>query len=65
MGYELNKEELIHSPEDDGYYWEVYRESKKLVCGRETFDIFHSQLFKAKKGAELSRELGRLRWEEI
>ena len=65
MGYKLNNEELIHSSEDNGYYWSVYRQSKKLVCGEKTFDIFHSQLFKTERGAELSRKKGKLRWEEI
>ena len=65
MKCELNFPELIHSSEDNGCYWEVYKHSKKLVCGEKTFDIFHSQLFKTKRGAELSRKKEKLRWERI
>ena len=61
----LNSPELIHSPEDNGYYWEAYTQSKKLVCGEKMFDIFHSQLFKTERGAELSQEKEKLKWEEI
>ena len=65
MKIKLNKEKLIYCAGDNGYHWEVYRRSKQLVHGRKTFDVFHSQLFKTKRGAELSQQKGKLRWERL